>query len=56
MVPSDGPKKGMKGMGIYLVDKDELKIFTVEPGERRPKEFVSKGVKGGLITLKREKK
>jgi hypothetical protein len=49
--------KGKKGLGIYVFDKDDLKIFSAEPGEPRPKEIVSKeGVKAVLITLKRQKK
>jgi uncharacterized protein (TIGR03067 family) len=57
VVFSEGPIKGMKGLGIYVLDKDDLKIFLAEPGEPRPKEIALKeGVKAVLMTMKRQKK
>jgi uncharacterized protein (TIGR03067 family) len=57
IVFSEGPIKGMKGLGIYVLDKDDLKIFLAEPGEPRPKEIAAKeGVKAVLMTIKRQKK
>jgi uncharacterized protein (TIGR03067 family) len=57
VVATEGPDKGKKGLGIYSLDKDELKLCIGEPGEPRPKEFVSKeGEKTVLVTLKGQKK
>jgi len=57
VVFSEGPIKGMKGLGIYVLDKDDLKIFLAEPSEPRPKEIALKeGVKAVLMTMKRQKK
>jgi uncharacterized protein (TIGR03067 family) len=57
IVPNEGPDKGKKHLAIYVLDKDDLKICSAEPGEPRPKELASKeGVKAVLVTLKRQKK
>jgi uncharacterized protein (TIGR03067 family) len=45
-----------KALGIYAMDKDELKICYAEPGAERPKDFESKaGSKVFLLVLKRMK-
>jgi uncharacterized protein (TIGR03067 family) len=50
-----GGKDG-KAYGIYLLDKDELKLCYGEPGAERPKAFESKaGQKVFLLVLKRAK-
>jgi uncharacterized protein (TIGR03067 family) len=50
-----GGKDG-KALGIYSIDKDELKLCYAEPGAERPKEFESKaGKKVFLVILKRAK-
>lgn len=55
IVPGEGPDKGKTVAGIYVIDKDELKICTVfKPGQDRPKEISAKE-KTVLFTLKREK-
>jgi len=54
MKPAGGPRKGETFLGIYRVDKDELKIcFSTD---QRPKEFASKQeIDSVLWTLKRAK-
>jgi uncharacterized protein (TIGR03067 family) len=50
-----GGKDG-KASGIYVLEKDELKICYGEPGAERPKAFESKpGDKVFLLVLKRAK-
>jgi len=50
-----GGKDG-KAYGIYLLDKDELKLCYGEPGAERPRAFESKaGKKVFLIVLKKAK-
>jgi uncharacterized protein (TIGR03067 family) len=45
-----------KALGIYSLDKDELKLCYGEPGAERPKAFESKeGKKVFLLVLKRAK-
>jgi uncharacterized protein (TIGR03067 family) len=57
IVPLDGSEKGKKLLGIYTLDKDDLKICIAGPEQERPTEVASKeGVKTGLLTLKRQKK
>jgi uncharacterized protein (TIGR03067 family) len=62
--PSTDPKridldrggKDEKAYGIYLLDKDELKLCYGEPGAERPKAFESKaGKKVFLVVLKKAK-
>jgi len=62
--PSTNPKridldrggKDGKAYGIYLLDRDELKLCYGEPGAERPKAFESKaGTKVFLLVLKRSK-
>jgi uncharacterized protein (TIGR03067 family) len=57
ITPNDGPEKGKTVRGIYMLDKDELKICGAQkPDNDRPKDFVTKeGSKSVLITLKRDK-
>lgn len=50
------PDKNETANGIYVLEKDELKLCYGEPGEKRPSEFASPaGMRLFLITLKREK-
>jgi uncharacterized protein (TIGR03067 family) len=50
-----GGKDG-KAYGIYLLDKDELKLCYGEPGAERPRAFESKaGKKVFLVVLKKAK-
>jgi uncharacterized protein (TIGR03067 family) len=47
---------GAKALGIYSIDKDELKLCYSEPGAERPKKFESPaGDKVFLLVLKRLK-
>jgi uncharacterized protein (TIGR03067 family) len=47
---------GTKALGIYTIEKDELKLCYAEPGADRPKKFESAaGDKVFLLTLKRVK-
>jgi uncharacterized protein (TIGR03067 family) len=55
---AEGEEKGKTALGIYSLEKDELKFCFAEPGTKdRPTEFATKkDSKLMLITLKREKK
>jgi uncharacterized protein (TIGR03067 family) len=45
-----------KALGIYSLDKDELKLCYAEPGAKRPSKFESKeGQRVFLLVLKRSK-
>jgi uncharacterized protein (TIGR03067 family) len=48
--------KGQKMLGIYTLEKDEMKVLFTQPGEDRPAEFRTKqGTQQILITYKRVK-
>jgi uncharacterized protein (TIGR03067 family) len=50
-----GGKDG-KALGVYAIDKDELKLCYAEPGAERPTGFESKaGKKVFLVVLRRSK-
>jgi uncharacterized protein (TIGR03067 family) len=50
-----GPDKGKKLTGIYLIEKDTLKICVTPQGKNGPTEFVSKpDTEHTLVILKRE--
>jgi uncharacterized protein (TIGR03067 family) len=55
--PSEESEKDKVVLGIYSLDKDELKVcFTSRPGDERPTEFSAKeGTGHHLIVLKRKK-
>jgi uncharacterized protein (TIGR03067 family) len=55
-VPADGDLKGEKVLGIYALDKEELKLcISDRKNGERPKEFVSRDGTT-LLVCKREKK
>jgi uncharacterized protein (TIGR03067 family) len=50
------PDKQETALGIFALEKDELKLCYGEPGDKRPTEFDSPaGKRIFLMTLKREK-
>ena len=54
--PSEESEKDKVVLGIYSLDKDELKVCFSKPGEERPTEFSGKeGTGHHLIVLKRKK-
>ena len=54
--PSEGSEKDKVVLGIYSLDKDELKVCFTKPGEERPTEFSAKeGTGQQLHILKRKK-
>ena len=55
ITPSDGLDKGMAHVGIYALDKGELKLCIGRPGKDRPTAFESKeGSEHMLVKLKRQ--
>jgi len=57
MTPDDGPQKGQPSQGIYLLDGDNLKWCSAEPGkDDRPVEFATNtDTSYMLVIFKKEK-
>lgn len=52
----DSGYEGKKALGIYAIDKDELRVCYAEPGAGRPAKFESKpGDRHFLLVLRRVK-